>query len=258
MDNNTTNTRYIKNIYTYWEGHKPLYIEKCLNSIISVCSKDFTVTLLTPENIDKFLNDGDLNPNYKLLQSIAHKADCIRIAIMWKYGGIWVDADTVFLKSPLELTQYIDNVILIQKKEFFYFTWNDGRILNGYFICTQKSKILESWLLGINNKLITLHKEYEWTEFGEQIIMPLVFFKKELQDLSEEIDRFFFIPINIDKIPHVFFERVKMEGFLPKGYYSIALNHSFFLDHYRKFVDLETNEELTKGDLLINDIMKYC
>ena len=36
-------------------------------------------------------------------------ANCIRAALLAKYGGWWWDADTVGLQSPLELTrQYPD------------------------------------------------------------------------------------------------------------------------------------------------------
>ena len=39
--------------------------------------------------------ENELNPNIFKVNHIAQKADYIRLKILYKYGGIWLDADTI-------------------------------------------------------------------------------------------------------------------------------------------------------------------
>jgi len=241
----------VHNIFTYWEGSRPLYIEKCLKSIsgIAKLDKNIRTVVLTPNNVGTFLKDAGLHDNWTKLKTIAHRADCIRVAVMCKYGGLYVDADTVFLKSPSEFLN------LLTDKDFYFMRWDDGRIMNGYFYCKALSDIMQEWLLLINQKLRLVNtSEPRWTEFGEKIIMPIVY--GNFSNDACEIPRHHFLPVNIDKIPHVFFERVKLKGFDYNGVFSVALNHSFFCDHYKEFIAIDNEKELTDGDLLIHDIMR--
>ncbi len=94
------------NIWLYWEnkpGHKkPDYIQMCINSVLRNCGKEFDVKLLDENNVLNYLPSlrKDLNN-----LTIPQKADYIRLAILNKYGGIWLDSDIIVFKSLLPLVK---------------------------------------------------------------------------------------------------------------------------------------------------------
>ena len=236
-------------IFAYWENINgvflPAYIKKCLEKLNTLCV-DYEVTLLTPENVDFYLKGTDLNPNWRNLSSIAHRVDCIRVAVMNKYGGLWVDADTVFLKQPKEVFYKMNG------SDLMYIKWDDGRVLNGYFLCKAGSPIMEEWLNKINLKLCNLSKEFTWTAFGETILTPLV---DKYEDTCTEIDRSIFLPINIDRIPNIFFEDIDYKAFIKENTVTVGLNHSYFCNYYPDFI-LEDEEKIVTGDKIINQLMR--
>ena len=95
-----------KNIWLYWEnksGHeKPEYIQMCIDSVLRNCGKEFSVTILDENSVLNYLPSlrKDLNG-----LTIPQKADYIRLAILNKYGGIWLDSDIIVFKSLLPLVK---------------------------------------------------------------------------------------------------------------------------------------------------------
>jgi hypothetical protein len=159
-----------------------------------------------------------------------------------KEGGIWVDADTFMLKNPSEEIEY-----WMGEKDFVYTTWKDGRVLNGYFASRPKSEVTESWLSKIN-QLLGTDDEIDWTSFGERILTPLVYLKHKKTVAKMPLS--VFLPINIDRIPDVFFEDVDYKAFLKEHSVAVGLNHSYFCDNYPNFVKSEVN-----GDCLIHCLL---
>ncbi len=213
-------------IFTYWEGQKPEYINVCIKTMRQYCEN---FTLLTPENVDKYLDGSGLHDNWKRLKNIAHRADCIRVAIINKYGGWWIDCDTVVIKPMNEDTLYFPG------KKFLYMKWSDGRCLNGYFFGEQGCRITTGWLSGINKKLSNL-RGIQWTSLGEAVLTPLIRADESTLGEATEINRRIFLPVNIDKIPWVFWEPIHWTGFISNSTVCIGLNHSFFRDNKKDFL----------------------
>jgi glycosyltransferase involved in cell wall biosynthesis len=97
-------------IWMYWEN-KPettTYdcIRLCWKTIIINNKYDFQIKILTEDDVIKYL--PDINNNYKLLKEIAHKADYIRFALLYKYGGIWLDSDMICFRSLNEVKDKIE------------------------------------------------------------------------------------------------------------------------------------------------------
>lgn len=95
-------------IWSYWDnldGNKtPPIIELCIQTLLNKCSKDFNIILLNSDNINKYIDLSGINLNDL---SIAHKVDIYRTMLLYKYGGLYLDADIVCLKS---LTPIIDKL----------------------------------------------------------------------------------------------------------------------------------------------------
>jgi hypothetical protein len=97
-------------LWTYWElinGNKspPDYIKLCF-AIMKIKSKDtFNLVILNEKNIFDYL--PDLRRDINTLP-IALKTDYIRVALLYRYGGFWIDADTIMMNNLRELIEKIN------------------------------------------------------------------------------------------------------------------------------------------------------
>ena len=230
------------NVFTYWEGPKPAYIDVCIASMEMFCGVDFC--LITPETADDWI-DGALHENWKKLKNPAHRADCIRVAVINKCGGLWVDCDTVFIRQLGPFSMY--------GMKFCYTRWDDGRALNGYFFGEKSNPVTSEWLSSINAILRKWNcvSAQAWTSFGEKILTPLLN-RPDIKSISGQFDRRIFLPINIDRIPWVFFEPVHWSAFVSDDTVAFGLNNSWFRDNVIKFYK---SPEPWIGELLINKLI---
>lgn len=88
-----------KYVWVYWENIKtdkyPTYIKLCLDTIKKKLGK-YQLIILNEKNIKKFL--PHIRKDFDNLM-IAQKVDYYRIALLYKYGGIWIDADVIIMKD---------------------------------------------------------------------------------------------------------------------------------------------------------------
>ena len=98
----------MNHIWLYWETPpgktRPTYIDLCYDTIKKHCSKNFKVHLLDEKSVYTYLPKlrRDIN-NLRIPQ----KADYIRLALLKKYGGIWLDSDIIVFS---DLIDYINNL----------------------------------------------------------------------------------------------------------------------------------------------------
>ena len=91
------------NLFYYWEGpHIPV-----ISAGVSAAGKAFKVA---PVNIAKFY---DVTPFP--LKRVRDKADYFRVKALYDYGGVYMDADTLFLKDCTPLLRTLQ-----AKGNFFY------------------------------------------------------------------------------------------------------------------------------------------
>lgn len=98
-------------LWTYWElkpnvKKKPPYIDLCLEIMRKKCSKTYEVIFLNDKNVYKYLPNlrKDIN---KL--PLALKADYIRVSLLYHYGGLWLDADTIVLSDLREILDKLED-----------------------------------------------------------------------------------------------------------------------------------------------------
>ena len=102
----------INNIWMYWENingrNKPSFLNLCYKTVEYHCKDRFNIKLLDEKTIHNYLKNIPLDLDKYL--SIQQKVDYYRYKLLYDYGGIWVDADTIILKDlyPLieKLKQY--------------------------------------------------------------------------------------------------------------------------------------------------------
>ncbi len=99
-------------LWVYWDNlngmETPIYISLCKETVIKNCSDSFNIIFLNKDNIVNYVPEltselmEELNLKSDKLK-IAHKVDLYRIMLLYKYGGIYIDADVVVLKDPIEI-----------------------------------------------------------------------------------------------------------------------------------------------------------
>lgn len=94
-----------KVVWEFWDEEAiPEDIEEIVN-ITRTTLKDFTLIFLTEANLSKFL-DLNLFPSIYSNFDPRNKGDFVRVTLVTKYGGFWIDASTV-VNDPA----YLDNMI---------------------------------------------------------------------------------------------------------------------------------------------------
>lgn len=145
-------------IWAMWmqEENIPESIQMCLDTI-----KHFhpEVTIITENNIHEYVNIPNyISEKYKkgIIQS-PHFSDYIRMYLLDKYGGTWIDASTLMLDKIPEF---------ILQQPFFVFRTLDKTRLSNFFIHSEKNNLI--------TKTIRIFLEEYWKH--ENITINYLFF----------------------------------------------------------------------------------
>jgi phosphorylcholine metabolism protein LicD len=187
---NNTNKPYL---WQYWEGDMPDYISLCMETVDKHCSNDFNIIRLNKQNIYKYLPqikeyEDKIN---KLI--IPHQVDIYRIMLLYKYGGIYMDADVIVLRNPIEIMNHL--------KEFDFVgfgctgeicQYGYGNPSNWLLISRQNTQLMANILKTLLNKLNTQDK-FDYHDLGKMVIW------KELDNLIKtQKYKYFHYPNKID------------------------------------------------------------
>lgn len=152
-------------LWMYWENKpyktKPLYLELCYKTAIKHCSKSFNFVLLDQHNISTYITDI---PDNLAFLSIPQKTDYYRLRLLYQYGGIWLDADTIVMKDLFPLYKLLDTT----KTDFIGFgslEYLHGRIFKGSAYLRPINGVMIS---KANSDFMKLN-----IDAAEQIIKPL-------------------------------------------------------------------------------------
>jgi len=237
-------------VWTYWEGPRIPYIDVCLNSLSYICNNpEIEFQLLTPDNVQDYLDFQDLHPNYQKLPQAALKADCIRAALLAKYGGFWWDADTIGIRSPHSLIERYTKATAI------YSVWSKPplRVFNGYIYLAPDSIVGQEWLGKVNSTLAQDSQEVRWCDLGEKLLTRIL----PGQSGCNLIDRRIFLPIDIDSDVRWFFKPGNFHRYLIPETVCFGLNHSWFLYHQQPAMNL-SSAAWSKSPLLIHQLLHFA
>ena len=132
-----------KKIWTFWDGEKPSFINKCIDSWKKY-NPDYEIIVLNKKNLHEYLPNLDMN--LKHVDDVRHFSDIIRIYILAEYGGIWSDASIICYGS-------YDWIIEVQQKKEVEFVgfWiqnelkDSPSIENWFFAAPQNSIMVNDW-----------------------------------------------------------------------------------------------------------------
>ena len=141
-----------RNVWVYWENMNrnsyPTYINLCLNIMKSQFS-EYNLVILDEETIKLYL--PNLRDDFDNLL-VAQKTDYYRIALLYYYGGIWIDADIIVMNNFDNIFEKLDSGY-----DFVGFGCTGLQCTNGYgypsnwVLASQKNGILVKNCLDILN-----------------------------------------------------------------------------------------------------------
>lgn len=172
-----------KQIFTFWEPKNkiPAYIQLCIKTWYKFLP-DYEIKILDYDNIKDYLDKKTLRKILCKKMTLPKQADCLRVALLYKYGGIWLDADTLITSNNFRQ-------FLIGNKCSMIGTHKSVHLA---FISTNKPKnpFITKWLISIKRrvklfKIFSLspvkhifrkyyNKINNWDYVGNAVINPLL------------------------------------------------------------------------------------
>lgn len=142
-----------KKIWIYWHDcNIPEIVRYCIQNIIEL-HPDYEIHVLNKETIQEFI-DIDIE-KLSLIMPVANLSDLIRLKLLKKYGGTWLDAS-----------------IILEDNLTNFFSDNQGKyeilgFYNAYQSIGCEIPVIESWLLSAppNSEFIS-----KWLEYFEPVM----------------------------------------------------------------------------------------
>jgi mannosyltransferase OCH1-like enzyme len=150
------------NIWLYWENakdkHKPPYLDLCFETIKKNRGKFDKIILLNEQTIHNYI---ELPYYWKDVECIAHKTDYLRSRLLLKYGGLWLDSDTVILSD-------LSWILEVLNKYSFIGWGDDNGPYIGTFACNKGDKLVQRW--AERQDKIFYKKQWGWAKLGTDIL----------------------------------------------------------------------------------------
>lgn len=205
------------NIYTYWEGERPAYIDMCKRSLKKYAGD---LKLVELDHYDKY-NDLAIN----------HKVDLLKGTLIRDNGGFWIDADMIVLKDLTPLMRLLDKVDFIG--------------MPGFFGGKAGAPILTDWVRSMEN---IIKRDVTFSSLIRPLLEHPLY--KPYKHLTHEM----ITPIwhTGDEFWNFFSDTAKLEDFITENTYIVTLYNSQFSEEFKKM----SEEEILSKNWLISKMFK--
>ena len=238
---NNIDNKPANKIWIYWHqgvDKAPELIKKCIKSI-KYYESDKEVNVLSFDNISEYV---DIPQHYYDLvnsekMKIAHFSDILRLYLLEKYGGTWIDA-TIYLTAPLP-KEITDSTFFAPRKDIN--TDNEENIMSCFFIAAKKgAKNITALKSSLD--LYWSENDFVINYFMFEHIATLLSSKS---DLKEEWDNMPKLPAKdmgilqiklFDRFDNDEFENIKRAVSLHKLSYKDVANHKKENTYYERIV----------------------
>lgn len=142
-------------IWSFWEGPKPHWIQKCQDSLTFHGGNN--VSILDWNGFKKIWTEDTDLPINELY--VVQKSDFIRSYLLHHFGGMWIDADCLIMKdlSPiLESCRHWD---------FLYYRQKSGDISNAFIGAKKGSEVADHFYRGVRWR-IKQPQPIGWLDLG--------------------------------------------------------------------------------------------
>lgn len=143
-------------IWSYWNSKKqPLSVKVCIYSWFFY-NPDCIIIVLNDDNVKDFININEFPERIKNIKIKKEqvKSDVIRLSLLEKYGGLWLDA-TIYLNSHID-------IMWVNK------TYDVGGYFGENFTTDINKKVFENWFISApkNSALIKEWKKELFRAFN--------------------------------------------------------------------------------------------
>lgn len=160
-----------KNIFLYWhesEISNPL-VRRNIEYLRHLCGKEYMIRVYNEKNIKSELSEEELKYMEKSKQ---HFADYVRLFLLEKYGGFWMDASILITNKSI--FDHICNVYEQEKKfDVFLFEYSAKNAGS-----TEQEKYLENWFIAAPQRSIFIRDMLE--EYKEALRTSFATYKSKL------------------------------------------------------------------------------
>lgn len=122
-------------LFTFWEPKEkmPAYIRLCMQTWQKFLPES-EVVLLDYSNLEEWLGKDVYDEILFRDFSLPKQADAIRCALLKKYGGLWLDADTILTSPQVKDYLMIDSeLVMISKHLAFIKANNNSKIIADWY-----------------------------------------------------------------------------------------------------------------------------
>ena len=168
---------YPKHVWLYYDGDLPQILISLVTRTRRVLSSNWIFHFLTPESIREYLDIDSFPVTYSLYATQA-QSDLIRLALLKRYGGWWIDTSTIvnsdqFMKEIRDLT--IDKDV-----DFFgyCFTQCPRMLIESSILYSRRnSSFVTVWEKDYSRALATGREAHIYQAFRDGIDLPAQLFK---------------------------------------------------------------------------------
>jgi hypothetical protein len=116
--------KYNKIVWSYWEGSMDNITKKCIDSWYKYIPNGWKIVILNNSK----LNEVELIKPFRF-NKLSHttKSDVIRLSVLYKYGGLWMDASVL-------LTQKLDWIQNYEKNDYYGFNYDSRNYIESWFL----------------------------------------------------------------------------------------------------------------------------
>jgi len=165
------------NLWTYWEtkDNRPAYIDLCFETMLkSYCH----CIMLNKDNVLCYLPDlrEDIwkvkHSSGRYENEVCMRADYLKVKILEKFGGLWIDADSI-------LTKPIHTIISsISFYKFFSRKTKRGWASVGFMASLPKGEVISEYSRKLDEALDRKLEYKSASELGARMLTPIVEEKK--------------------------------------------------------------------------------
>jgi hypothetical protein len=133
-----------KRIWSYWDSNVPRSIQNNIDNNRKILS-DWEYIFITESTLGQYLDVESFPEQYKKLSS-QHKADYIRLELLKKYGGVWVDAGIIVHSQSTFNRLYKEAVATQSQLSAFTLTEEEEYYIENWFIMAPlESPVIQAW-----------------------------------------------------------------------------------------------------------------
>jgi len=161
-------------VWMYWEDVpgrvRPPYLGLCADTIRRQLAPGMTLHVLDEESVFDWLPDLDATA-WKRLAVPAQRADYARTRLVYRHGGLWMDADCIAMRTLDELTGYVRDLDLA--------SWGadvQGRFFNNLFVGRAGAPMLERWIES-QDAVLASNDNWDrlpWAALGSDPVYPFL------------------------------------------------------------------------------------